>query len=378
MRITHVCPCVGEQMGGSERYVSNLSSLQSRKFDVHIHTTTSNIGKAGITITNGITYHRYYSPATVWNINPLSFMLRGLMGSDSDIFHVHSYLYFSSNQAVLAKLMMKKKSILQIHGGIGLPPYRTSLTKKVAKQIYDRTLGRFTIDYSDIVASVSRTDLLDLAQRFGVSESKLRYLQNAVDTRLFTPTKHHTESRQKTVLFIGDLEPWKGIGLLIEWLGQNDGWDGIEVKFRFVGQGSLQPQLLALRQKLMSYDNGTSIEVLGPLKHHEIPSILQKADALILPSYWEGMPTVVLEAMASGVPVISTRVGDIPSLIKDGEDGILIARSQKSFRSAVQQVMSDQSLARRISWNARRLVTEHFSLSKLGRTATRLYANLMR
>jgi glycosyltransferase involved in cell wall biosynthesis len=377
MRITHVCPHIGEQMGGSERFAYNLASLQSSEFDVHIHTTTRNIRKAGTSSNNGITYHRYYSPATVWNINPLSFMLRGLMRSESDIFHIHSYLYFTSNQAALAKVLRKKKSILQIHGGIGLPPFPTTLTKRVVKQIYDRTLGRLTIECSDIVASVSRTDLSNIAEGFGVSESKLKYLQNAVDTRLFAPNKKQHDSKQKTVLYIGDFEPWKGIGSLIKWLKRKDKWDGIDIRFRFVGQGSLHPQLLALSKKMKEYENGATVEVLGPREHNEVPSLLQKADALILPSYWEGMPTVVLEAMAAGVPVISTRVGDIPSVIKHGEDGLLISRSSRAFRSAIQLLLRDRALAGRISHNARNLVTKYFSLSILERSAASMYFDLL-
>ncbi|MFW9803454.1 MAG: glycosyltransferase family 4 protein [Candidatus Thorarchaeota archaeon] len=364
-------------MGGSERFVSNLSALQSSEFDVHIHTTTGSIRNAGTTSTNGITFHRYYSPATVWNINPLSFMLRGLMRSDSALFHIHSYLYLSSNQAMLAKILKKKKSILQIHGGIGLPPYPTSLSKTVVKQFYDKTLGSFTVNHSDIVASVSRTDLDHIAQRYGISESRLRYLQNAVDTEVFIPKKKRNESNRKTVLYLGDFEPWKGVGLLVRWLNQKAAWDGFEVRFRFVGQGSLRPHLVALQQQLRIYENSTSIEVLGPRQHHEIPSILQEADILVLPSYWEGMPTVILESMAAGVPVISTRVGDIPRIIRNGEDGILISRSEKSFRSAIQLLLNDHGLARRISNNARHLVSKYFSLPMMGRTAARIYADLL-
>jgi glycosyltransferase involved in cell wall biosynthesis len=178
------------------------------------------------------------------------------------------------------------------------------------------------------------------------------------------------------VLYIGDLEPWKGIGSLIKWLGLKDTWDGIEVKFLFVGQGSLHPQLLELSQKLKRYENGTSIEVLGPRKHQEIPSFLQKADALILPSYWEGMPTVVLEAMSSGVPVVSTRVGDIPTTIRDGESGILIDRNHQSFCSALQRLLTNKKLSTRICRNARELVLKQFSLDKLMNRAANLYAAL--
>ena len=65
MKIAHICPFVGEQMGGSERYVCNLSKQQSKDHDVHIYTTTQILEKVGTSHSDGITIHRFYSPKTV-------------------------------------------------------------------------------------------------------------------------------------------------------------------------------------------------------------------------------------------------------------------------------------------------------------------------
>ena len=159
LKISHVCPFVGEQMGGSERYVINLSGMQSKNHDVHIFTTTKHPSRVGVSEINGVTIHRFYAPAVIWNVNPLTLMLRSLMKSQSDVFHIHSYIYFSSNQAIFAKILKRRKSLLQIHGGIGPPPYDVGLVKGTAKHIYDQTLGKLTILGSDIVASVSKTDI---------------------------------------------------------------------------------------------------------------------------------------------------------------------------------------------------------------------------
>ena len=93
MRVAHVCPFVGEQMGGSERYVFNLSKAQSHKHDVHIYTTTKYANKVGTSITNGVNIHRIYSPIVIWNVNPMVFALRYFAKSMPDILHIHSHLY---------------------------------------------------------------------------------------------------------------------------------------------------------------------------------------------------------------------------------------------------------------------------------------------
>ncbi len=375
MKISHVCPFVGEQMGGSERYVCTLSKHQSRNHDVHIYTTTKYRDRVGTSVLDGVTIHKSYAPVTIWNINPLTFMLPALTKSKSDIFHIHSYLYITSNQAILAKIMNKRKALLHIHGGVGIPPYKISRTKLVAKRFYDRTLGKFTIKKSDIIASVSRSDLGQIAEEYDISQSRLRYIPNMVDTEVFKP--RNTGNRdKKTILFLGDLEPWKGIGSLINWV-LNKTWTHQEFKLRIVGQGSYLPYLLDLQKNQTKFMNGISLDVLGPRNHRDIPAILNEATALILPSYWEGMPTVLLEAMASGVPVISTKVGDVPHLIEHRKTGFLIDRTFCGFQESVDSILHDDRLVTDITINARNLIEREYCLTHIDDIANRVYTEVL-
>ena len=376
MRVSHICPSMGEQMGGCERYAWNLVKKQAKEYDVHVYTTTQNARHTGTIESNGVTIHRFYSPIVVWNINPISLMLRSLVNSDTDLFHIHSYLYTPSNQAVLAKIVKKTKALLQLHGGIGLPPYKTSCIKLAAKQFYDVSLGKFTIQHSDIIASVSKSDLDAVASQFSIPKSRLRYVPNAVDTSVFKPeAKQHSLGR--TLLDVGDLEPWKGVSSLMEWMRAPSRWDGGNLTMRFVGQGSLLSRLRKMQREFQKDRQDVRIEVLGPKDHSEIPALMRDADALILPSYWEGMPTVVLEAMASGTLVISTRVGDIPRLIEHLDTGLLIDRSAASFQEAVSTVLFDVKAVRRITENARKLVEREFSLDNANLILQGLYSEML-
>jgi len=375
MKISHICPFVGEQMGGSERYVSTLSKHQSRNHDVHIYTTTQYCDRVGTHLHGGVTIHKSYAPITAWNINPLTFMVPALVKSKSDIFHIHSHLYLTSNQAILAKIMNNRKALLHLHGGIGTPPYKVSRTKLVAKRLYDRTVGKFTIKNSDIIASVSRSDLVRIATDYDIPRNKLHYIPNVVDTEVFKPRNNGGQDK-KTLLYLGDLEPWKGIGSLINWV-RNNNWKNQELRLRIVGQGSYLPYLLALQKNQAKFTDGVVLEVLGPRKHSEIPAILNESNALVLPSYWEGMPTVLLEAMASGVPVISTGVGDVPYIIEHRKTGFLIDRSLHSFQASIDSVLSDDSLVRTITSNARKLIEHEHCLARIDNITNRVYAEVM-
>lgn len=375
LRISHVCPFVGEQMGGSERYVSTLSKVQSKSHDVSVFTTTNHLDRVGQSENNGITIHRSYTPATIWNINPLTYMLPALVKNESDVFHIHSHLYLTSNQAVLAKLMKKRRALLHLHGGVGSPPYRVSWPKMVAKRVYGSTLGKFTIKNSNIIASVSQTDLEKIAIAYSIPRKRLCYIPNAVDTDKFKPRANNKQD-ERTLLFIGDLEPWKGIGSLINWIQSGD-WPNDCFNLRVVGKGTYLPYLLALQEKLSKKANGVSLEVLGPRNHREIPGILNESSALVLPSYWEGLPTVILEAMASGVPVISTRVGDVPKLIEHRKNGFLIDRSFASFQESVKSLFDEDSLIRRIINNARRLVEHEYCLARVRQITDNAYNSVL-
>ena len=349
--------------------------MQAEDHDVHIFTTTRNLASVGVTKTEDITIHRFYSPAVVWNINPLTLMLRSLMKSESDVFHIHSHLYFSSNQAIIAKVLKQKPALLHLHGGVGIPPYDVGILKLVAKHFYAKSLGEFTIKNSNVIASVSKSDLEEISTRYSLPETRLRYVPNMVDTDVFKPTSDCSPEK-KSLLYLGDLEPWKGVGSLIKWINLMNKSFSEEITFRFVGQGSCMQNLLRLRSGVQKSGNGVSVEIMGQREHVDIPTILRSSSALILPSYWEGMPTVVLEAMATGIPVISTPVGDIPTLIRHKETGFIIDRSFTSFKDAVSQILRNHSVIKNISTNARKMIVRDYSLQKVTRSVAHIYSEL--
>ena len=362
-------------MGGSERYVWNLAEAQSNDHEVHIYTTTGNLRSVGTSESNGIIIHRSFTPAVIWNINPVTVMLRALAKSDADVFHIHSHLYTTSNQAVVAKILKKKKAILQLHGGVGLPPYDVGFAKLLTKQIYGKSFGSFTINHSDIIASVSKVDLNKVQMMYRIDPERLRYIPNMVDTELFRPWKENPPETP-TFLYLGDLEPWKGVGTLIHWLKSMDGNGYGKIRMKFVGQGSYMRPLKDLQNNLARKGNGVSIDVIGPVGHNKVPTVLRESTALVLPSYWEGMPTVVLEAMASGVPVISTPVGDVPQIIKHKETGFLIDRSLKSFEESIDSVLHSDPLISKLIVTARNLIEQEFSLPRVTNIASNVYAEI--
>lgn len=376
MRVIHVCPFMGEQLGGSERYVFNLSKVQSKSYDVHILTSTRYPSRVGVSKENGVTIHRLYSPVTIWNIDPVTLAIRKLSSIRYDLLHIHSYLYTLSAQAAISNYLQRRRSILHIHGGLGPPPYKTSLPRRVIKAFYDKSVGKFVIETSDIVASVSHRDLGYLESVYGISPHRLRHIPNVVDTEKFSPAQKSRETDGRTLIYVGDLERWKGLDLIMRWAIQTENGSDYPINIQFVGQGSYYEKLVKLQRHLSTNGNGISIEVLGQRPHHEIPELVCNADVLILPSFWEGMPTVVLEAMSCGTPVIATPVGDIPNMISNGVDGFIIDNNIESLDWVIEKIVKTPQLVDSMGKKARMRVRNEFSLRAVSNKLKEVYESL--
>jgi glycosyltransferase involved in cell wall biosynthesis len=154
-----------------------------------------------------------------------------------------------------------------------------------------------------------------------------------------------------TVLFAGRLSPEKRIDVVA---GATDGLPRI-----VAGDGPLRAQLP---------------DALGFVPQDELFELMDRASVLLLTSEREGLPNVVLEAMARGKTVVSTPVGGIPAVIEDGETGLLVPIGDiEATRAAVERALGDPELRRRIGTAARERVREYCSWHKVTEQTLKVY-----
>jgi glycosyltransferase involved in cell wall biosynthesis len=127
-----------------------------------------------------------------------------------------------------------------------------------------------------------------------------------------------------------------------------------------IGDGPLRQ---ALAEKATR--DGVHVRFLPSQPHGKLPHFLKQADLFVLPSYWEGHPKALLEAMACGLPVVGADVPGIGEVIRHGETGYLCDTSPAGIRAALQDVMADAALRARLGQNARQFVVENFSLDRV-------------
>jgi len=192
---------------------------------------------------------------------------------------------------------------------------------------------------------------------------KYQMIPNGVDTEEFKPPTNKKFGKNIRLVSTGRLIGRKGYGHLIEALA---GLKGFELTL--IGEGNLENEL-----KTQAEDAGVKVKFLGRVEHEKMPAHLRKADIFVLPSLNEGMSNSVLEAMASGLPVVVTDVGGTKELVR--ENGTVVKKgSVKSLRMALKKY--DEKLIKK-QGKVSRKIAEGMSWEKVGEQYLELYKEVL-
>ena len=263
-------------------------------------------------------------------------------GQSADLVHCH---WTVSGLVALWALGRGKKLVLSVRGS----------DMHMLSGQWGRRLNHFIASRMDRVVAVSEDIAKKLADA-GVEREKISVVYNGVDGRFCPgdrPAVRDTlqiPSKTFVLLFVGLLVPVKGIDVLVEALSpwrDRSGW-----RLYVIGDG---PLLSPLKERCLDEDIASQVCFVGRRSSQEVPQWMQAADVLVLPSHSEGRPNVVLEAQACGLPVVATRVGGTPELIRDGETGLLVEPGAVArLREALEVLWKDGPLQRRMGEQARK------------------------
>lgn len=178
------------------------------------------------------------------------------------------------------------------------------------------------------------------------------------------PKQHKTDAKFN-LLFLGNLSERKGVSDLLRALS-NPGFDPQQLEVTIAGGGDI-PHYQQLVQQLGVSD---LVDFTGWADQAQAAELLSRADALILPSYDEGLPLVILEAMAASVAVICTPVGEIPSVLTDQLNACFVTPGDSgSIAKTIQRLINDPKFRRKLQQNGRDIYLREFCM-------TRFFANI--
>lgn len=284
------------------------------------------------------------------------FKIVHIHGASKGSFYRKYFIFFCS------KLIFRKKIIYHVHGG-GFHNFyvkSNSLTKFLVSQF---------LNHADVTICLSKSWEKYFSTNF--EPKRLVIVPNFIQKNC--SLKSYKKEGKVIFLFLGKVVATKGIydfievikELLITYDNKFELWVG--------GNGEIQfLENLIKENKLEPY-----VKYLGWIKGDRKEEILKASDIYVLPSYKEGLPVSILEAMSYGMPIISTKVGGIPELVKDNVSGILIEPGdKKALKSAVEIFLTDKNQIKTMGKESYSIVNNNFTTEIALTKVNQIYEDL--
>ncbi len=310
----------------------------------------------------------YYCYSLLWQAHKIAKLAR-----QHNCFAIVSFITLANVIAILAKVFFYRqlKIVINVHD------VTSQILEHSKLKRYERFLLRWLIRLfyprAEVIVAVAQGIKRDLIENFGLPAQKIVVIYNPIDVhgvclRAAEPVTHHwfAKRSEPLIIAVGRLVKLKGFDLLIRSVAQLP----VQVRLAIIGDGEERATLESLITELGLTDR---IVLLG---FQENPwKYMARADLFVLSSLTEGMPNVIGEAMALGLPILATDCSPgVREYLDDGQAGLLVPPSDpRALARGIEQLLSNELLRQELARKGRTRI-EQFSLS----TAVQAYEELLK
>jgi len=358
MKIAFICPYYDPAIDGPKQVIKELASrLVKDNHEVHVYTSDSDKYKTikkKEEIIDNIKIHRCYSYFKIANfVNFFPSVFIKLLKEDFDIIHTHVY---GHPHVFFASLAAKIKNIKLIHTThCPWTDSNRSLTGKILLKLTYSTLSKFAVNLSNKIIAITPWEL-EFFKKYKLNKPII--IPNGVNNLFFEKIKNNFKKnlniKGKIVLFFGRLNITKGVDKLIlaakEILKERR-----DIYFLIIGPDEgIKNDLIRLINK------NKNILLLDPIyDRKKIAEMYQASDIYVLPSYREGLPLTLFEAMASGLPIIASPVNGIPYEMNEN-NGIFVNYGDiQGLKQAILKILANPNLARKYALNNKKTALKY-------------------
>jgi len=362
----------GAKSGGLNVYVLELArQLASLNCDVDIFTRATTVSQPEVTqvqphlrviaLTAGPTDplppEQLYGHLEAFYEALLNFTRRD--GAAYDL--VHSHYWLSGLVGARLKALWRVPHVVMFHT-LGEIKNRASYGEHESGLRIDSESA--VLAAADRVICATELERDSLRQLYGAGHDKVTVIPLGVDLDRFRPAgKQEARSAlglrdERIILFVGRIEPLKGIDILINAASLLE--SEVECTVVVGGDDSSQAEVAELRD--LARDRGIEHRVafVGAVDHETLPLYYNAADVCVVPSHYESFGLVAVEAMASGVPVVASRVGGLTGTIKDGETGYLVPwLCPEPFAERIELLLENEPLRHNLGEAAREAMARY-------------------
>ncbi|MBI4399292.1 glycosyltransferase family 4 protein, partial [Candidatus Micrarchaeota archaeon] len=275
-----------------------------------------------------------------------------------DIYHIHNRFWYFLGTLMAIKLIKKKKLFLTLHNA---RPQGISPLIDTGAGLYDDIWGHRIMEATDRIIAVSNDTLNTTVPK--KLHHKARVVHNGVDIERFAP-RSGKSIREKlglknefVVISNARFVEQKGIPYLLTGFAMLKK-DYKDAKLILIGKGPLKNDFVNICKKLKIED---SVIFVTGIPENELPLYYNASDLFILSSVWEPCALVLLEALASGLPIVATDIGGNPEIVNE-DCGILVpARNPRAIYEQAKLLLDNPKLRRKLGDNARERAVKNFS-----------------
>jgi len=332
MKIIQVMPEFG--LAGAEIMCENLTNalislgnevVVISLFDYH-SPITDRLESKGVRI-------EYLGKKSGIDLSIISKLRKVFIDEKPDVIHTHRYLL---KYVIPAKRHMNIRVIHTVH----------NIAKKENNKL-DRTLNRYFFKHCQ-VTPVALTDMVkeSILREYALQPDEVPVILNGVPLEKCIKKEKYDFGEYINILHIGRYSEAKNHKEIIKAIVALH--DSIpKIRIHFIGEGTYKEQIMKditqARAQSFIIEHGTTSDSF---------KYLNEADIFILPSLYEGMPITLIEAMGTALPIVASKVGGIPDMIKDGEEGLLCEPTSESIAKTIMMLIKDQMLRETLGKNA--------------------------
>ena len=386
--------------GGVGVHVGNMAAALSKLMDVEVRTKGAGgrgpragrrvQGAGGRGPGKGVVVRRYPAPGTrhpAPDFQPALDALRldfEMVSDRMDCDIVHTHTWYMIMAGALAKKLYGVPAVATVHSLEPLRPWKAQQLGRGYE--LSKWMEREGLCACDRVIAVSEGMKKDIMKCYPIPSSRISVVHNGIDPAVYTRREEGGGSgngagrmlrkhgiRKPYVLFVGRLTRQKGV------------FDLLEASKKFAPGTQLvlatgkpdEPNILDDLKKAVK-GRGDVVWINSMLGQAETIALYSGAAVSVTPSVYEPFGIVVLEAMACGSPVVASAVGGIKEIVQSGQSGLLVPPADpKRLSEAVNRLLGDAGLGRKLAVNARRRVERHFSWESAARRTFEIYKRIL-
>ncbi len=351
IKLIHIIPTLS--MGGAERLLVDISKNLSKDiFDIEVICIVSSgiwkmeLETAGIKVS-------VMGKKKGFSLKVFFTLLKMLKEKKPDI--VHTHLFGADFYGRIVAYLAKVKTIVSTEHNLNF-----------SEGFVRRILKRITNNLADVIIAVSEAVKDYAIKKEGADPRKVQVILNGVKINKFLNTKRDYNKNELIIGSVGRLEKQKGYDLLLEAIFKAKDQ---AIKCEIVGEGKERDYLEKRIHELRLFDQ---VKFIG--QREDTPDFLNNIDIFVLPSRWEGLGIVILEAGLSGLPVIASNIDGIKEIIDDNQNGLLFEKANTDDLSdKLKTLLTDGEKRKELGESLQDKIKNNFDIKKIAEKYQKLY-----